>query len=286
MRLEHPTALRMYRFLGKRFYIRPDWTFDLKEFAYIHIGLGRNYEGGTQIARKLQPAITELESVGFLEPLAESERFPKKGREWSIRLAKKAEALSSPAAGVPAHADPADTVQAGAAAELISRGVGKAKAADLVKQHPADAIAAKIEVFDWLAETQDKRVAKNPAGYLVKSIEDEYGTPKGFTSKVERQRREEARQAKERQAGEDRRRQKEQKASELAERKAIDAYWESLTPEEQAEVDGASYAQADPESLALEHGPFKEMGQRIRRNDYIRQLLKSREPMPALPAAV
>ncbi len=38
MRLEHPTALRMYRFLGKRFYVQPEWTFDLKEFAYEHIG--------------------------------------------------------------------------------------------------------------------------------------------------------------------------------------------------------------------------------------------------------
>lgn len=51
MRLEHPTALRMYRFLGKRFYLKPDWTFDLKEFAYEHVGLGRNYEGGTQIVQ-------------------------------------------------------------------------------------------------------------------------------------------------------------------------------------------------------------------------------------------
>ena len=86
MRLEHPTALRMYRFLGKRFYHKPDWTFDLKEFAYEHIGLGRNYEGGTQIARKLQPAIKELEGLGFLTPLSENERFTKKGHDWSIRL--------------------------------------------------------------------------------------------------------------------------------------------------------------------------------------------------------
>ena len=80
MRLEHPTALRMYRFLGKRFYVRPEWLFDLKEFAHEHMGLGRNYEGGTQIARKLKPAIAELEAIGFLEPLPEKDRFIKKGR--------------------------------------------------------------------------------------------------------------------------------------------------------------------------------------------------------------
>ena len=72
MRLEHPTALRMYRFLGKRFYIKPDWTFDLKEFAYEHIGLGRNYEGGTQIARKLKPAIARAGRAS-----ASSSRWPR-----------------------------------------------------------------------------------------------------------------------------------------------------------------------------------------------------------------
>src|SRR3954454_20493198 len=89
MQLEHPTALRMYRFLGKRFHVRPEWTFDLKEFAYEHIGLGRSYEGGTQIARKLRPALAELEAVGFLEPLPDGERCPREGRDWSIRLARK-----------------------------------------------------------------------------------------------------------------------------------------------------------------------------------------------------
>ena len=73
--------------------------------------------------------------------------------------------------------------------ELVKRGVTKATAADLVQRHPAPLIEAKIEVFDWLVEKQDKRVAKSPAGYLVKSIADDYATPKGFISRAERQRR-------------------------------------------------------------------------------------------------
>jgi hypothetical protein len=83
---EHAISLRIYRFMGKRFHLKPDWTFELKDFAYEHIGLSRNYEGGTQIARKLRPALEELERVGFLEPMADAQRFAKKGRDWSIRL--------------------------------------------------------------------------------------------------------------------------------------------------------------------------------------------------------
>ena len=67
----------------------------------------------------------------------------------------------------------------------------------------------------------------------------------------------EARQAKERKAAEDRRRQQEQEAREKAERQAIEAYWASLTPEQQAELDAASTAQADPDTLAMETGPLQ-----------------------------
>jgi Replication initiator protein A len=278
IRLEHPTALRMYRFLGKRFHHKADWTFDLKEFAYEHIGLGRNYEGGTQIARKLQPAIAELETVGFLEVLDEDARFLKKGREWQIRLIQKAPA---PTAALPTPATPDGSVQEppGLVTELIKREVTRAVAVELAQKHPAEFIQLKMDVFDWLMEKQDKRVAKSPAGYLVKSIEDDYAAPKGFESKADRQKREEARKAREQQAADARRQQREQEAREQAERKAVADYWQSLSPEEQAELDATATAAADPETLAMEHGPLRRIGQQLRRHEHIRHLLKNRDSM-------
>ena len=63
----------------------------------------------------------------------------------------------------------------------------------------------QIEVFDWLLERGDKKIAKNPAGFLVKAIQDNFAIPKsGFTSKAERQRKQEIKQRNERQAAEDR----------------------------------------------------------------------------------
>ena len=276
MRLEHPTALRLYRLLGKRFYIKPDWTFDLKELAYEHIGLGRNYEGGTQIARKLQPAIDELEQVGFLEPLPADERFPKRGREWSVRFLRKAAApsatLSITESTTAFTEGPSPLVTA-----LTTRGITTMTAEELVQKYPAETIEAKLEVFNWLVGKEDKRVAKNPAGYLVDSIRKDYAAPKGFVSKAERQRRLEAKQAKERKDAEERRRQQEEKARERAEQQAIDAYWASLTPKQQAEIDD----QADPETLAMEEGPIRRMGLHIHRADHIRRLLSNREPLVA-----
>jgi hypothetical protein len=275
MGLSNSTAKRMYRFLDKRFHHKPDWTFDLKELAHEHIGLGRNYEGPAHLKRNLQPAIEELEEIGFLEPLPLTERFQKDGKNWKIRLiarpASPALTASQTSASPPTGMEPSGLV-----AELTNRGVTKATAAELVQKHPTEFIEHKLEVFDWLTEKQDKRVAKSPAGYLVTSIEKDYAVPKGFVSRAERQRHDQVRQTRERQAAVQRRRQQEEEARNQTEQHAIAAYWESLTPEQQAELDAASVAQADAETLALEKGPMKPFAQKIRRAGYIRQLLASR----------
>jgi hypothetical protein len=275
MRLEHPTALRMYRFLGKRFHRDPDCTFDLRQFACRHIGIGGNYEGGTQIARKLRPAIAELEEAGFLEPLGEHERFLRKGREWSVRFVRKAPDAppGPPDAGPAAGPGPSPLVEG-----LVGRGVTRATAEELVRRRAAEAIASKIDVLDWLLERRDRRVARNPAGYLVESIKNDYAPPKGFVAGDERRRRREAEEAEDLRAAEGRRRRREQDAAEKAEREAIAAYWEGLTPAQRAELEAASIARANPETLALEAGPFREMGRRIRREAYIRQRLRDIAP--------
>ena len=272
MRLEHPTALRMYRFLGKRFHRDPDCTFDLRQFACRHIGIGVHYEGGTQIARKLRPAIAELEEAGFLEPLEEHERFLKKGREWSVRFVQKAPAFA-PALAAAAEPGPSPLV-----GELADRGVTRATAEELVRHRAAEAIASKIDVLDWLLEKRDKRVARSPAGYLVESIKNDYAIPRGFVPGDERRRRREAEAAVDLLAAEGRRRRRERDAAEKAERDAIAAYWEGLTPRQRAELEAAAIARADPETLALEVGPFRKLGQRIRREAYIRRLLEDAAP--------
>jgi hypothetical protein len=272
MGLRNSTAKRMYRFLDKRFHHKSDWLFSLKELAHEHIGMGRHYEGPAHLKRNLQPAIEELESVGFLEPLTVTERFPKDGKEWKIRLLQKS-VTPAIAPALPQAIEPAFPPLV---AELTKRGVTAKSAAELVAKHPAETIQLKMDVFDWMIEKQDKRVAKSPEGYLVKSISDDYKQPKGFVSAAERRRQEEARQARERQAAEECRRQREQDAREQAEKKAILDYWESLTPQEQSELDAASLAQADADTLALETGPMKRYGQQLRRDRYIRQLLAQR----------
>ena len=63
---------------------------------------------------------------------------------------------------------------------LVARGVTGKVAAELVANHPAGRLRTKLEVFDWLVKNEDKRVGKNPAGYLVASIRSDYQTPGEF----------------------------------------------------------------------------------------------------------
>ena len=279
MNLEHPTALRMYRFLGKRFYMSRDLTFELKEFAFEHIGINGNYEGGAQIARKLQPALDELEAVGFLEPLEEQDRFLKNGRYWEIRLIQKKDP-SSPLVleGAEAAAGPSEADRRAVIAELVQRGVTKTKANRLVTAFSLDWLRARLDVHDWLVEIQDKRVAKNPSGWLVQSIQENYTIPKGYKPKAERLKLAEPHCGETPAENAAKRKHMLNEAHERSERRAIDEYWKSLSTAEQTMLDAKLLAHADPEVLAKEVGPLKRIGQSIRRNEYIRQLIRERQP--------
>src|SRR5690606_24734170 len=89
VRLNYHPAKRMYRFLDKRFYHKAEWEFELKDFAFEHVGLSRTYRDAGKIKEKLQRGIEELEQVEFLEPLPREERYVKRGRQWVVRMIRK-----------------------------------------------------------------------------------------------------------------------------------------------------------------------------------------------------
>ena len=79
-----------------------------------------------------------------------------------------------------AHDNTSDARPASSTQALAARGVSSKVATELVEAHPADRIQTKLEVFDWLLKNGDKRIGKNPAGYLVASIRDDYQAPVNF----------------------------------------------------------------------------------------------------------
>jgi hypothetical protein len=176
LKLRLPTTKRMYRFLDKRFYRRIRLDFDLRTLACEHIGLSRSY-APTELKRRLKPALEELEQLGFLEPLSSEERYSyvKRGT-WRIILIRGCNATAEP--------DPDDSQEPQELVEALkTRGITAKTAQELVETHPPTRIRTKIEVFDWLIRNEDKRVGKNPAGYLVASIRSDYQAPGDYRTR-------------------------------------------------------------------------------------------------------
>jgi Replication initiator protein A len=226
LKLKHPTAKRMYRFLDKRFHHRRRLEFNLKEFAFEHIGLSRSYTDSGKLKEKLQPAIDELTEAGFLEPMSREDRYTKTGPgEWKLVVALKTARGEKKSK----KAEASDLE-----AELTARGVTPTTALDLIEHYPAEHIRARLEAFDWLSSKKDKKVSKNPPGYLVKSIQDGYVDPKGFESEADRAKRTQAETVQRQKAEESKRRREAEETARLeAEEGAIRSYWESLSPAQQ-----------------------------------------------------
>jgi hypothetical protein len=239
--LKSAVSKRMFRFLDKRFYHRRRWEFDLKEFAFEHVGLTRAYRDNGRIKSKLDPAIEELTAVGFLERLDRAERYVKvrQGR-WKIVLIQEAPGAEAP----PGRSEPPELE-----GELIARGVTAATAAGLVQGHPAQRIRAKLEIFDWLKEGRDRCLGRNPAGYLVQSIREDYAVPKGFESGADCARRLEAEEGRRRADVEAEARRRDaaaERAVEEALQARIAAYWDSLGPADREALRRQALAQPHP----------------------------------------
>ena len=178
--LKSAVSKQLFRFLDKRFYHRGDLTFDLEELAFEHVGLSRTYSDAGRLKAKLQPALEELEAIGFLEPMTAADRYSKTGRgAWNIRLVRK---LPAPAK---AKLPPPEPEPTGLEKELVERGVTRSVAADLVHDFPADRITAQLEQLDWLRETKPKRV-KDVGAYLADAIRKDFAAPAGFQSQAAR----------------------------------------------------------------------------------------------------
>lgn len=239
LRLTSHPARRMYRFLDKRFYHKSEWEFELKDFAFEHVGLSRTYRDAGKIKEKLRRGIEELEQVGFLEPLPPDERFVKQGRRWVIRMARaRDEATLEP---------PPEVGDDPVVRELVARGITAATAVELASGFPAEAIARQVEAFDWLVSREDRRIRLSPAGYLVEAIRKDYAPPRGFATRAEREAKRREAEDLFSQAHQDRLREREQAARDRADRQAIDRFWDELGADERSRIDEQALALADPE---------------------------------------
>jgi hypothetical protein len=168
--LRSAVAKRLYRFLDKRFWHCNRREFKLRELCCEHIGLSRNYDTAN-LKRKLLSGIQELEERGFIR--ASDARFRKLRRgQWEV-IFERATEPSRRRLAEPIVSDPLMDA-------LTQRGISASVAQQTVERFPAERIQHHLAVFDWLLNKQDSKVSRSPAGFLVRSIEENYSPPKLF----------------------------------------------------------------------------------------------------------
>ena len=81
---------------------------------------------------------------------------------------------------------PLSEVQRDLLAELVTRGITDSVATSLIERAEPEVILRQIEIFDTLVSQGDRRISRNPAGYLRTAIERNYTAPSGFLTRAER----------------------------------------------------------------------------------------------------
>jgi hypothetical protein len=231
-RLESAVSKRMYRFLDKRFYHRQRLEFDLRTFACEHIGLSKNYHNG-ELKRVLAPAIAELEKQGFLKELSAEERFVRRAKgEWIIVFVREGKQP-----GRTLETDP-ELVNA-----LTERGVSRGSARTLVANTDEGKIREKVALFDWLSSRKDPRVQKSPAGFLYRSITEDFALPEDYRAATTPKPTKKAQQLVPLQ----RQTPHAKTVSKLsAERESIDQFWNSLDGADQQRIEQELVKRAPP----------------------------------------
>jgi hypothetical protein len=270
--LKSALSKQLYRHLDKRFYLRREWDLDLRELAHERIGMSRKY-APWKIKQELQPALDELEGIGFLEPMTPAAPYSKAGRgAWTIRLVRK---LPAPAEAKPAETKPAEPEPTGLEKELVDRGVTRGVAAELVRDVLEDRIRRQLEVVDWLREAKPQRV-KDVGAYLAEAIRKDFAPPAGFRGRAERAAAEATARAEREQQDQARR----ATARAQAERDRVRAYWEALPAGRRAALEAEALAEADPEARAA-YAAASSPARRLLRVGLREALIRRRLGLPA-----
>ncbi len=159
--LRSPIAKRLYRFLDKRKHNKTCFELELQALAEVNIGLSSPTRVfPSQIKQTLVGPHKELNAIGFLNDV---NYFLGNNGAWRIRyrFGSGKTAISE------SDLIPNDTVRL-----LVERGVSAKVAVQLAEKDLA-LILDLVDYFDFVQQ-QHKGHWKNPTGWLVKAIQEEY----------------------------------------------------------------------------------------------------------------
>jgi hypothetical protein len=202
--LKNNIASRLYELLGVKFY-------GMRHHPYIRYRYSTlcqllpvtRYQRPTKAKEILNPAHDELTSSKFLAKV-EWQEIPNEKYDWSVcywagtRAKEEIKQFSKQGVLPPpddlqlrqstASSSPQQAEEDNVVVALQNFGISKKQAVKLAKEHPPEYILEKLELVQWFRDTKSPLVAKNPAGFARKAIEDDYPAPPQYKSKKQQAR--------------------------------------------------------------------------------------------------
>jgi Replication initiator protein A/DnaA N-terminal domain len=200
--LQSPIASRFYELLGVKF--KGSLFINYRYSKLCQLLPITRYQHLARAKQQLEPAHQELIRTGFFDNV-EWVKVKDDPHDWLVNYwagerAKKEieegkrgnnhEALPPPddlqlgqstASSAPPQAD--DDVNDDVANALQNFGISKKQALRLAKKYPAQYVLEKLELTQWLVDRKSPLVSKNPQGFLVKALEDDYKAPAQYKGK-------------------------------------------------------------------------------------------------------
>lgn len=268
--LTTPIAKRIFRFLDKRFKLKAHQTFDLEIFAFEKIGISKSYSDTAQLKRRMAPAIKELEDLKFIEPMSADERYQKKtAKKWTIRFTKYSGEVVLP------MDIPSETA---VERRLTDLGVSSKQAAILASTYPENFLMEKMDIVEYLRKAKGGVASlDNPAGFLVKSIKEDWKSPPGFKNAAQREEEAKRDAFRKSQKSEAAAIKREQEAKELEEQKLrearVNAYLSTLSEEDREKLANKAMKKDKSALLFSGEGALAQTYRQICLEEYVLNML-------------
>ena len=207
-------AKRLYRYLDKKRYGRGKFEINLFTLAYSHLGFNpETYKYPSDIKRKLNKAHKELKETGYLKSASYVSTADGKSEKVSYRFVNNIK-----------NSKGDRLKELGEKNKLLERlllvGVTQGVAEQLIRDYSAEVVNLQLEALSY-------RKAKDPAAFLVSSIQENWAFPSEFMDKLK---------SKERSDGEISRQKKEFK-DKRKRREKIERYIDSLSKDEAIDLE-------------------------------------------------
>jgi len=227
--LKLPTTKRLFRFLDKRLYRRPTYTYPLVPFCTEKLGLAGKRKP-SQYPEKLRPAYDELVATGFLGELPDEKRFTGTRNNREVCFRRGGGRKNKSVVSVPLR------VVSDAERILVGHGCSEAKLRELVEDGSVsrEQLALVAEWYEW--ELRRGTKIPNAGGWIFKAVKEGWKPPKDFKSKSQREAEAKARTDRERRAQEAKAaEERAKKAETAAQEKKLHDFLDSLGSDEARE---------------------------------------------------